>query len=122
MRGNNGEKSVKDIIGLIVTGETAEMLIYFPELTELIQKVDSTIKDMFNRLATLYSKLNKEDNQKEFAQQVFKEDGTKSVKNLFFSARKNNTTPRIEFNKLLAEQQIMLIDKYITENKIQIKM
>jgi T4 RnlA family RNA ligase len=120
MRGNNGEKSVKDIIGLIVTGETEEMLVYFPEFREIIKTVDKIINDTFNKADTLYCDMSSEQlSQKDFAQKVFNCEVAKSMKNLFFSARKNDTTPTIEFKKLAVEQQVSLIDKYIVEHKIQ---
>ena len=122
MRGNNGEKSMKDIIGLILTGETAEILLYFPELTESVETVNNIINNIIFKIDSTYSKISEQElTQKDFAERVLKLN-QKGMKNLFFSARKKGTTPSIELKQLPIEQQITLIDKYIVDDKIQIKI
>ena len=103
--------SIRDIIEIVVTGETEEILIYLPHLEDKINMVKNRIEHMLGRMEEIYDKIKDIDEQKDYAKSVFQHN--KVFKGVLFHSRKNNNTSTIEYNNLPTKDKINLIYSYI---------
>jgi RNA ligase len=106
IRGEDTIPTRKNLLELIFTGEVAEFLIYFPEYTDLVTGVETDVETFLDSLDKVWEANKDIENQKEFALALKGLNGT----GFLFSARKNKTNPRDEFNatNLLSKQRIFL--------------
>ena len=95
---------MKDIIKVVVTGETDEVLSYFPELQSKIEEIKSCIDKFLCDITKCYD-ANKEESNKEFATIV--KDLPHSF--IYFSAKKKGTTPRSVFEALPVQKKVDIV-------------
>ncbi len=89
---NNGNlASVKNLVPLIMAGAKAEIITYYPELTQQILEIEQKIANAYKEIDNVWFCHNDEPNQKKFAQTIMKE--TKHTAPLF-SARKEKKHPK----------------------------
>lgn len=102
MRGETIIPSRKNILKLVLSGETSEVLIYFPEWKPLIEPCEVELEDMYESLRNTYEKVRDIVDQKEFALSL--KDYKYSP--LLFTARRHNTEPKTIFDSLDISKQL----------------
>jgi hypothetical protein len=95
LRGNDPVPTRKNMLELVLSGETSEFLIYFPEWTELVDGLQKEVDDFMVSMDYTYSAYRHLESQKDFAL---------SIKGLYgsgflFNARKLGITPKEAFDR-----------------------
>ena len=103
----------QDIIKIVISGESDEILTYFPELKDEIEKINICIINLIKELTNKYNEIKNIKSQKDFALKI----KNYKYKNLLFLSRKNNTTPKENFNTLDCKRKTELIDEYLKQEK-----
>lgn len=93
MRGD-GNITPNKLALIVLNGETDEVVTYFPEMKEDLEKLQFSKVKLFEHLESVYSNLKTIQLQKDFAKEALKH----KFSNLLFLTRKNNTTIVDEFN------------------------
>jgi hypothetical protein len=106
IRGEDSVPTRKNMLELVLVGECAEFLVYFPEYTEMVTTLETEIEIFLDRLDVVWEDYRDIESQKDFALAI------KNVKGngFLFSARKNKTNPRDEFHatNLTSKQKLFL--------------
>ena len=103
--------SIKDIIEIVVTGETSEILLYLPHLMNDIVIVKSAINQIIGHMELIYLNIRYIEHQKDYAKEVLKHNNI--FKGILFNSRKNHTCPVIEYDNLPTKDKVNLIYNYI---------
>jgi hypothetical protein len=102
IRGDTLIPTRKNLMKIVLSGETDEVKTYFPEWTDRLKSLEDEV-NLFKMSANKWLELNNHiADQKEFALQV--KDYPSSA--LIFMARRNKTTPEQEFLKLDINKQL----------------
>jgi hypothetical protein len=102
IRGDTLIPTRKNLMKIVLSGETDEVKTYFPEWTDRLKSLEDEV-NLFKMSANKWLELNNHiTDQKEFALQV--KDYPSSA--LIFMARRNKTTPEQEFLKLDINKQL----------------
>lgn len=91
-----------DLLEFVKSGETKEFLLYFPEYSEQIEKLQTVYDNELAHLEVVYNNYKNTDSQKEFALSV-KDERFSPV---LFMARRNQTTVREEFVKYISKERL----------------
>lgn len=67
LRGENAIPTRKNILELVLEGETSEVLAYFPEFKQYIDPVEAEVADFLTTLVAKYESVKHIEDQKEFA-------------------------------------------------------
>ena len=96
IRGNDTIPTRKNLLELVLVGETSEFLGYFPEWTESVKSLENEVETFLNNAQSAYDEFKHIEDQKEFAlnvksvpgnQFIFRarKSGCDSIKQAFFS-------------------------------------
>jgi len=69
----------KNLIGFVLDGETSELLIYFPEVKDTVDKMSKILEVEYNLLEATWQKIRGLESRKDFALSVPKDLKTKSL-------------------------------------------
>lgn len=94
MRGE-GNITPSKLALIVLNGEMDEVIIYFPEMKDDLEKLQISKGKLFEHMECIYSNLKNINSQKDFAKEALKH----KFSNLLFTVRKNNSTVEEEFNK-----------------------
>lgn len=67
LRGENAVPTRKNVLELVLEGETSEVLAYFPEFKQYIDPVEAEVADFLSTLVAKYDSVKHIEDQKEFA-------------------------------------------------------
>jgi T4 RnlA family RNA ligase len=87
IRGNDMVPTRKNLLELVLTGETDEFLGYFPEWTESVKSLENEVETFLNNAQSAYDEFKHIEDQKEFALQVKSVPGNQFI----FRARKSGS-------------------------------
>jgi T4 RnlA family RNA ligase len=87
IRGNDTVPTRKNLLELVLTGETDEFLGYFPEWTESVKSLENEVETFLNNAQSAYDEFKHIEDQKEFALQVKSVPGNQFI----FRARKSGS-------------------------------
>lgn len=95
LRGNDPVPTRKNMLELVLTGETSEFLVYFPEWQELVDGLQKDVDDFLAAMNYTYSVHQHLESQKDFALAIKGFAGT----GFLFTARKLGITPKEAFDR-----------------------
>lgn len=83
LKGNGNLFLLKNLIPFILAGETDEVISYFPEAKESVEKCQKDIEKLFEELTVVWEKCKNIENQKDFALCITKDNYTPFASILF---------------------------------------
>lgn len=96
MRGENLIPTRKNFLSLVLTGESDEVLVYFPEWTDKVYEIQMEVNSFVSNMESVYDEHKDIQDQKEFALAIKDEPSC----GVMFTARKTQEEPIHVFNQL----------------------
>ena len=93
------------LINVVLTGEIDEVVIYFPDLKEQLEKIQTSIDKFVDTMTDIYALMSDLESQKEFARKALEY----KFSNILFIARKNKTSIRHEFDTAQTLYKLKLV-------------
>lgn len=105
----NGTPSLARLMELVLTNETAETLLYFPEFTQYIDPIENALARLLATANELYTATSSIESQKEFALAV----KDSPLAPLLFRVKKDGHPPTKTFSTLDIGLQMKLLEKFL---------
>lgn len=113
LQGGDGSKlSLSRVIELVANGDADEFCIYNATLAPLVRKAQDQLEAYLTKLEPLWAQVKDIQDQKAFAL-ALGQSVPSAGQGLFFYARKNNSTPRIEWASLPLSRKASLLEKFV---------
>lgn len=104
LRSNNNIFLDKNLITFVLSGNTEEILLYFPEVEEKLNNLNNKVQNLKKEMLSIWNEAKNIESQKDFALYVTKRTKLSSI---LFSAKKTQKTPELLFQN--AEDLILRI-------------
>lgn len=113
LQGSDGSKlSLSRVIELVVNGDAEEFCLYNPTLAPFVRKAQAQISDYLKMLEPLWEQVKGIQNQKEFAL-ALATSVPSTGQGVFFQARKNNSSPRVEWANMPLVRKTSMAEKLV---------
>jgi T4 RnlA family RNA ligase len=99
------------LIPVVVTGESDEVISYFPEYGDRIREIESVWRGVVESATEIYVEIKNIEGQKEFAQAVM--SNAPKLSAVMFSARKLDKSPRDVIMSLETNRKVKLVEEHL---------